>query len=535
MFDTSFFKKTLLIASVAFLYSCDKDYNSIGDGLLGDNHFGLEKSSFDVIGYNQKTGPVQSNNLAVNPLGIYDTDGFGSTTANFVTQVALETVNPVIGKNPVIESVVLTIPYFSTLKSTDTNGDSTYTLDSIYGPDNAKLKLSVFESGYFIRNLDPDTGLKESQKYYTDQNAMFEAVKASMRLNNSLDVGQNDLFRFSADQYRYTEMVDGKETIKREAPAVRLDLDKGFFKTKIMDAVASNKLVSNDVFKDYFRGLYFKVEKSGANPSGLAMLDFKKAKITINYKEDTSDTDPTRVAKTIVLKLIGNTVSLREHTSNAVYANAISSAAVNTVLGDEKLYLKGGDGSLAILELFGKDLYGVDGKTGAPNGVADQLDLIRANKWLINEASLVVRLDATASANDKKANRVYLYDFNNNKPVSDYFYDNSTAAGNGKSAKFLFGGILNQQNPADSYYKISLTNHIRSLVKNTDSTNVKLGLAITESIAVATSNSLKTPTTKISKVPTASVMSPQGAIVHGSRAVDPKNKLKLEIYYTKSN
>jgi hypothetical protein len=41
--------------------------------------------------------------------------------ANFATQLVLESANP-IGKNPVIESVVLTIPYFSTLKSTDANG-----------------------------------------------------------------------------------------------------------------------------------------------------------------------------------------------------------------------------------------------------------------------------------------------------------------------------------------------------------------------------------------------------------------------------
>jgi hypothetical protein len=55
--------------------------------------------------------------------------------------LVLESANPTIGKNPVIESVVLTIPYFSTLKSTDANG--TYQLDSIYGPSDAKIMLSV--------------------------------------------------------------------------------------------------------------------------------------------------------------------------------------------------------------------------------------------------------------------------------------------------------------------------------------------------------------------------------------------------------
>jgi hypothetical protein len=35
MYNNSFFKKILVVACVVFLYSCDKDYNSIGDGLMG--------------------------------------------------------------------------------------------------------------------------------------------------------------------------------------------------------------------------------------------------------------------------------------------------------------------------------------------------------------------------------------------------------------------------------------------------------------------------------------------------------------------
>jgi hypothetical protein len=90
-----------------FLYSCDKDYNSIGDGLIGDNHFDFVKYTSSVVAYNQKIGPIESNNLPV-ALGIFY-PAFGTTTANFATQLVLESANPTIGKNPVIESVVLTI------------------------------------------------------------------------------------------------------------------------------------------------------------------------------------------------------------------------------------------------------------------------------------------------------------------------------------------------------------------------------------------------------------------------------------------
>jgi hypothetical protein len=79
-----------------------------------------------------KLGPIESNNLAVNALGIYDNTPFGTTTANFATELTLETVKPTLGINPVIESVVLTIPYFSTLNQSLQRGDNTYTLDSIW-------------------------------------------------------------------------------------------------------------------------------------------------------------------------------------------------------------------------------------------------------------------------------------------------------------------------------------------------------------------------------------------------------------------
>ena len=49
MYNNSFFKKILLVACVVFLYSCDKDYNSIGDGLIGDNHFDFVKYTSSVV------------------------------------------------------------------------------------------------------------------------------------------------------------------------------------------------------------------------------------------------------------------------------------------------------------------------------------------------------------------------------------------------------------------------------------------------------------------------------------------------------
>jgi hypothetical protein len=71
--------------------------------LIGGNNFDLSKISSQVIATIKKIGPVESNNLAVNALGIYDNGPFGTTTANFATQVTLETVKPTIGIDPIMK------------------------------------------------------------------------------------------------------------------------------------------------------------------------------------------------------------------------------------------------------------------------------------------------------------------------------------------------------------------------------------------------------------------------------------------------
>jgi hypothetical protein len=273
------------------------------------------------------------------------------------------------------------------------------------------------------------------------------------------------------------------------------------------------------------------VEQSGTDPGSLAMINFSKGTITINYTEDLSTTvgtvvTITRVPKSIVLKMSGNTVSLLEKSNpNSVYETAINSP--DRVLGDDKLYLKGGEGSLAVIKLFGPDLFGEDGTTGAPNGVADELDVIRKSGWLINEANLVFNIDGAAMANSYEPERIFLYDFTNSRVTLDYYN---------------FTGKITRDATAQkrgAYYKVNLTSHIRSLVKHKDSTNIKLGIVVTENIEIPDFYKLRTPTAFFSKAPKASVMNPLGTILYGGKSTSTNpledKRLKLEIYYTKPN
>ncbi|MBO9582802.1 MAG: DUF4270 domain-containing protein [Flavobacterium sp.] len=547
MYNTSFIKRTLLALMAIFLYSCDKDFNAIGDGLVGDDHFGLAPEKYDVLAFNQEVTPIQSNNMTPNALGIFDNPLFATTTANFVTQVGLSSYAPTIGESPVIDSVRIQIPYYSHVTATDKDGNSTYVLDSIYGDTNGKIKLSVYESGVQMRNSYFSGGSQLPQFYYTDQNSDFLNNK-KVWLNDSSNRFENEEFFFSAKEYKDSITTDGKKTLTRVKPEMRLHLNKQFYQDKILKADAS-KLAAEDVFQEYFRGLYFNVERSGSSPSNMALMNFSDGKITIYYKaktESTTDADTAMESKTIVLNLKGstvgtsNTANFLQDARNADYANAITN--VNKTEGDERLYLKGGQGSVAILRLFNQTdvlSYNAAGEpVSGANGVPDQLDEIRSNvlikNWKVNEANLVFNIDADKMAGTREPNRVYLYNLTNNSVLADYSADPASA----------FGGLISLgSDKRGKSYKIRITSHIRNLIKDATAKNVDLGLVVSQSVAVNALNALKNkiqiqdnPVEYFSAAPRTSLMNPLGTIIYGGKSSVPDDKrLKLEVYYTKPN
>ena len=144
MHNNSLFKSLLFLVSILLFVSCDKEYNAVGDALIGENNFELAKYTSNVVAHNEKVTPIQSDNLPINALGIYNNPAFGKTTANFATQLALTTLSPTFGTNPLIESVYIDVPYFvdATQTTAINTGGNTYVLDSIYGENLAKIKFT---------------------------------------------------------------------------------------------------------------------------------------------------------------------------------------------------------------------------------------------------------------------------------------------------------------------------------------------------------------------------------------------------------
>ena len=609
MYKKSFLQPILLGFIAIFFASCDKDFNELGTDIVGDDHFGFEVDTFSTVkAYNQKLGPIASNNLPLSPLGFYHNPAFGDVQANYVTQIELSALNQKFNNTdtedyvnlPVVDSVVLDIPYYKKFLDKDATNDSIslYRLDSIYGPKpglsdlTTKFKLSVYQSNYFLRDLDPNLSLAEMQTFYTDENNTIDNNKINVLLNDApllnvpggiknADGHENENFYFNKNEHKLTTFKDdGVAIYTRYPPSMRLHLKSSVFYDKIINA-STGLLESQAAFKNYFRGIYFKVENG--NPGNMAMLNFKAGKITMYYKEDkiTKDNATTpdvneykldRISKVFALNLNGNCVSLLHHSNeNVNYLNAANSSQEAS-----KIYLKGGEGSMSIVDLFGSiDTKGyilnpsynenlpINLTTNAKyllvagaNGISDEIDDIKFNGWLINEANLTFYVDKAAMSDPQtfEPNRIYLYDLTNKKPIIDYIVDLSTNGLYPKFNKSVFGGYLSDNkgllvkqirndvtgviSAKGTKYKLRITNYVRNLVKN-DSTNVRLGLSVTENINIVGLAKLRTPNSNVTSAPAMSVLSPLGTILYGSDipVTDGKYKyrLKLEIYYTKPN
>ena len=136
-------------------------------------------------------------------------------------------------------------------------------------------------------------------------------------------------------------------------------------------------------------------------------------------------------------------------------------------------------------------------------------------------------------------NRIFLYDLNNKKVLVDYTYDYTTNSAYPKYNKYIHDGIIQKEdvdNGRGIKYKVRITNHLRNLITK-DSTNVRLGLSVTESINLVSFSKLRTANANSNSAPSMSVLSPLGTILYGTNIPvgdpDYDKRLKLEIYYTK--
>jgi hypothetical protein len=550
-FNSVLFKSICVLALIFMNQSCENEFSEIGTDIVGTPGFEIKKKTYPVTTYNKKITPFQSNGLAENLLGYYYDPVFGASTVNFVGQLTPASLTPNFGENTVLDSVVLTIPYNSTVSTED---DTSYELDSLYGgTESESIKLSIFRNNYYLRAFDPSGDLDATQNYYSNGSlAQGETIGASEL--------EGQLLYYSDNYYPKANPIGLKEVNEETGelevtstipPSLRIPLygsssentsvPDRFWEGLIFAKEEDEVLSKTSSFYEYFRGLYFKVEPTVTENKNLAQLNFSSASsnVTLYYTYDQTTTvdgeeNTTKVQGEYEMTFSGNRVNIFKNEFNTSILQTIEDTSTDAE-GDDYLYLKGGEGSMAIIELFSDDENGTT--------KAEQLNEFRdvdeegviTTKRLINEAYLELFVETTLSNLDKPR-RVYVYDIANNLPVADFFLDQTTEAASSDS-KFTHLVPLTKETGADGVeeqkYKIRLTEHLNNIVMR-DSTNFKLGLVVTSNAGAANTREFLSPT-DVEGVPIGTVLTPKSIVLHGNNSPDAAKSVKFNIYYTEPN
>lgn len=520
---------------LSLFFACEKEFSELGSGIVGAPNIEIKTQSYPVKSYNKRITPFQSNGLPKNLLGYHKDPVFGPTTVHFLAQLTPRNYNVNFGDNPVLDSVVLTIPY-AVKKS-----DDEYTIDSLYGEH--PVKLSIFKNNFLLRDFDPNSDLDENQRYFSDG-----SLSSSEQLNAADMEGQllytTSEFFPSNEEIILTEVNDEGETETSATltPSLRLKLDElsslpeNFWEDLILEKEDSDELSSANNFYNYFRGLYFKVEAVDPDNGHLIQLDFASAnahvKLFYNYENTGSDGGTTTKYSTYDMAFSGNRVSIYENDFDASILQSIANA--NEQDGDERLYLKGGEGSMAVVELFSEDESGNDFDDFITDFRENSGDEILI-KRLVNEAYLEFYIDEAATGSDADhPNRIFVYDLNNNTPLVDYFLDNTvnTTTSDSKYTHLVpVSTETDDQGTEHKKYKVRLTGHLNNIITK-DSTNVKIGLLVSSNVGAADMRTLQQYDENVEFIPTGTILSPKSVILHGSNSSDELKKVKLKVYYT---
>jgi len=400
-------------------------------------------------------------------------------------------------------------------------------LDSIYGNREDPFNFKVERSTYFLRDLDPDAGFLESQEYYSTQEFSPDFV-SDILYDGQVTISDEETL-VSPEDDPNTEADESLNEPIRIQPGIQVALDPAFFQENILDREGQTELLSQANFSDFLRGLHLSV--TPITDDILLILDITDATITITYDYDKQeDEEIVKEEAEYELTLISRDLTFGTIIGNAVNTliNAPFSSEITNDLDTgenaDRIYLKGGSGSFAEIQLFEE------------NNGEDILNEIKTRNWIINEANLIFYvdrevLDMGGIVNEPPA--LYLFNTETNAPL----YDLSVASDPDIRTRINinYGGSLEKENNKGIKYKMKITNHINDLIIR-DSTNVTLGLSVTADLATINSKNAVLEMTE-EDLPVAATITPLSTVLFGNNVPieEEDMKLELEIFYTEAN
>ena len=535
----------VLCLTLIFAQSCETDFTSLDSDVINSNNainFETNSIEYPIVTHSKIVDPVQSNNLPSFLLGYNNHAIYGESTSSFVGQMVPDQYSPDFGDNVVLDSVILTIPYFSRGIETSDEDDITYELDSVYG--GSPIKLSIYRNNFFLRSFDPYGEFDDSQKYYSNGSLSDLESISQGQLEGELLFEIND-FVASANQINLTELdtLDVPFVSQKIAPALRFRLDTpndNYWQNLIFENEDDPVLLSENNFKEFFRGLYIKVE--GINSEGSMMLlnlASTNTSLTIHYTSDTPITDETDTSNEdditsyqndYVINFSGVLLNIFDNNFSVDVSNS------DEVNGDENIYLKGGEGYIGVIDLFNGT---VENEMGDQVDAFDHFksffydDISDSSLKLINEAYIEFYVNQDLNL-ENEPDRIFVYNYEQNMSLIDYFIDQSVSS-------TTINAKINHLQPLQRVdddpegqgikYKIRITEHLNNIILQ-DSTNARLGLGIINDIAATSFFSILNDDDEDLQLASGTILSHKGTVLHGNQSQQEDKRPKIKIYYT---
>ena len=399
-------------------------------------------------------------------------------------------------------------------------------LDSIYSfSENDVFDLTVRHSDFFLRDHEPTSGFLDPSAYFSDDSSKFEDFLGAVLFEGRDTISEFQYIEYQIDDPDTEEDESAfTDASKTKDPGIYVDLDPDFFQTMILDKEGGSELLSRSNFKDHFRGIHLSL---AADNDLMMLLNLTSGYIEVDYTYDfwntQDDSDASNDAidteeRSFRLNLVsGGSFGITSGNAVNTWTAENNVAIIDNQDFVERVYLKGGSGYLAQFQI--------------PDEIIEE---IKANNWLVNEASIVFHVDQDAMQQyPEQPSRLYLFKDGSNLPVYDALTETSTD----ESPLGIFlnydGRLQYDTEGNSSHYTVRLTDYVNHVVLR-DSINVPINVAVSANIGLPVTYAAKvSDSDEVVSYPQMSAATPLSTVLYGSNTTVPEDKrLELRIYYT---
>ncbi|MDG2436872.1 MAG: DUF4270 family protein [Polaribacter sp.] len=230
-------------------------------------------------------------------------------------------------------------------------------------------------------------------------------------------------------------------------PFAVIPLNEDKFKEIFLDKYELSEFESQDAFNDYFRGVILEAK---GDEGSLISFNFSNTVPALNPSIEVYYTNTVLTKGQVIDTIQKNDSFLFSGVRSAIYKMEEKVYPVNN-----QIKLQGAAGSEVSIDLFGED--------ADSNGIADKIEELRNNNWLINDASLTFYINQSVDTTAIPS-RLYMY-----RIVTDSSSPTGFSQIKDTYSETTFGGNLERDdNGRAEKYTFRITDYISDVISGED-------------------------------------------------------------------